>query len=71
MFELLCSDQSDQELVAACNWISSMVLDMVEAAHRYSPLWPAMSELPEFYQVGSRYEDLKRFWMVDKYICSK
>ncbi|MCR4425516.1 MAG: C69 family dipeptidase [Firmicutes bacterium] len=35
-----------------------------------TPLWPAMKELPKFYQVGTRYEEFRRDsgWWVNTYV---
>lgn len=35
-----------------------------------TPLWPAMEKLPEFYQVGSRYQTFRRDsgWWVNSYV---
>lgn len=35
-----------------------------------TPLWPSMTELPEFYQIGSRYEEFRRDsgWWVNSYV---
>jgi len=36
----------------------------------HTPLWPAMNKLPEFYQIGSRYEDFERDsgWWTSTYV---